>query len=75
VCVGIPMRLLRVDGDTGVVESGGLEIEISLALLADPVVGDHVLVHAGFALEKLDEREAGETLALLEQMARLGQEE
>jgi hydrogenase expression/formation protein HypC len=69
------MRLVRVDGGKGVVQAGGLEITISLELLADAAVGDHVLVHAGFALERLDEREAMETLAMLEQMARLGEEE
>lgn len=74
MCVGIPMRLVRVDGRWGVVEAGGLEITICLELLEDPAVGDHVLVHAGFALERLDEREAMETLAMLEQMARLGRE-
>jgi hydrogenase expression/formation protein HypC len=68
------MRLVRVDGKTGVVEAGGLEITISLELLEAPAVGDHVLVHAGFALERLDEREARETLAMLEQMARLAEE-
>jgi len=68
------MRLVRVDGRWGVVEAGGLEITICLELLEDPAVGDHVLVHAGFALERLDEREAMETLAMLEQMARLGRE-
>ncbi len=73
MCVGIPMRLVRVDGDTGVVEAGGLEVRISLVLIEDPAVGDHVLVHAGFALERLDEAEAAETLALLEQLARAGE--
>ncbi|MBW2262037.1 MAG: HypC/HybG/HupF family hydrogenase formation chaperone [Deltaproteobacteria bacterium] len=75
MCIGIPMRLVRIEGDSGVVESGGLEVRISLALLADPAVGDHVLVHAGFALEKLDEKEAEETLALLRQIVRLGGEQ
>lgn len=62
------MRLIRVDGDEGTVESGGLELRVSLALLAHPAVGDWVLVHAGFALERLDRQEAEETLAMLREM-------
>ena len=68
MCVGIPMRLRAVDGDRGLVEEGGLEVEVSLALIDGPRVGDHLLVHAGFAIERLDPEEAAETLRLLREV-------
>ncbi len=61
------MRLVRREGDLGVVEQGGLEIKASLALLPEVEQGDYVIVHAGFAISRLDAEEAAETLDLLRQ--------
>ncbi len=60
------MRLIKNNGITGVVELGGLEREIGLQLVENVNVGDYVIVHAGYAIQKLDEREAAETVALFE---------
>ncbi len=65
MCLAIPMRLREVCGELGKVELGGVLREVSLVLLPEARVGDHVLVHAGFAIEALSEAEAAETLALL----------
>ncbi|HHT9126116.1 MAG TPA: HypC/HybG/HupF family hydrogenase formation chaperone [Candidatus Brocadiia bacterium] len=62
------MKLIKNNGVTGVAELGGLEREIGLQLLENVKVGDYVIVHAGYAIQKLDEKEAAETVALLEGM-------
>lgn len=68
MCLGIPMKLLKIEGERAIAEVGGAEREISIALLDDLKVGDYVIVHAGFAIEKLDEKEALETLELIREI-------
>lgn len=68
MCLAIPMKLLERDGERGTVEVGGARSTIMLSLLPDARVGDWLVVHAGYALEILDEQEAALTLALLKQM-------
>lgn len=68
MCLGIPMRLTEIHDDSGTVESEGLEVEVSLLLIEQPAVGDYLLVHAGFAIERLDPERAQETLDLIRQM-------
>jgi hydrogenase expression/formation protein HypC len=68
MCWAIPTRLVEIDGQIGKVEIGGTVREIGLQLLEDPQVGDYVLIHAGFAIEKVDEEEAFETLRLLAEL-------
>jgi hydrogenase expression/formation protein HypC len=65
MCVGIPMKLIAIEGELGTVEASGVEREIGLALLEHPRIGDYVLVHAGYAIEQIDPEEAQATLALL----------
>ena len=67
MCIGIPMRLSARDEELGTVEQSGLVYQVSLALLEEARVGDYVLVHAGFAIARLDPEEANETLDLLRQ--------
>ncbi|MGZ4358212.1 MAG: HypC/HybG/HupF family hydrogenase formation chaperone [Gaiellaceae bacterium] len=72
MCLGIPGQIVElVDSERGTVraEIGGVRRRVSVALLeGDPVPGEWVLVHVGFALQRIDEREAQETLALLVEM-------
>lgn len=75
MCLAIPARLFRVEGDRGRVELAGVEREVSLMLLPDAQVGDYLIVHAGYAIQKLDEQEAQETIKLLHEIARAGEEE
>jgi len=65
VCLGIPMKLVRVDGTVGTAEVDGVSRKVMLDLLPEAAVGDYVIVHAGYAIQSLDEKEAKETLALL----------
>ena len=66
MCLGVPMQVISIDGSDIVAEIDGVRREASLMILDDQVeVGDFVIVHAGFAISKLDEEEARETLALM----------
>jgi hydrogenase expression/formation protein HypC len=67
MCLAVPGRLARVEGDVGFVEFAGAERRIGLMLLPDARVGDYVLVHAGYAIQRMDEAEATETLRLLDE--------
>ena len=62
MCLAVPMQLMEVDGQRGVVLSGGVRLAVGLDLVEAPVVEDWVLVHAGYAIAVLDEAEARETL-------------
>ena len=64
------MRLIHKTGVQGRVETGGVARDVGLDFLPDANVGDYVLVHAGFAIQRLDETEALKTLALFEEMER-----
>jgi hydrogenase expression/formation protein HypC len=69
MCLGVPARILEKNEDAAVVELGGVRREVSLMLLDDISVGEWVIVHAGFAIEKLSEEEAEQTLVLLREIA------
>ncbi len=62
MCVGVPMRLVEIDYPFGVAEAKGVRRNIGLQLLPEGEIkiGDYVIVHVGFAIEKLDKREADE---------------
>jgi hydrogenase expression/formation protein HypC len=69
MCLAVPARVTEMrDGLLGLVELGGVVREASFMLLPDVAVGDYVLLHAGYALQKVDTAEAEETLRLLAEM-------
>ena len=68
MCVAVPGQVESVEGVSAVVEVGGATVKARVDLVPDAQVGDWVLIHAGFALEKVDEEYARETLALLAEM-------
>ena len=71
MCLAIPMKLIKIEGNKGVVELSGVKKEISLTLLKKVKVGDYLIIHAGFAIEKLNEEEAKKTLAIWEEIGSL----
>jgi len=76
MCLAIPARVIQIgEQNLGLVELGGVVREASFMLLPDVRLGDYVLLHAGYALQKLDEAEAEETLRLLSEMAEAGRAE
>ena len=60
------MKLVKINGVTGIAELGNLQREIGLLLVENANVGDYVIVHAGYAIQKLDEEEALKTISLFE---------
>jgi hydrogenase expression/formation protein HypC len=74
MCLAIPAEVLRVKGNKGLVDYGGLEQEVSLDLVEDVHPGDYVLVHVGFAIEKLSKEAALETLAIFKELESIEQE-
>ena len=73
MCLAVPVKVLQIDGLKALVELGGLTRQASLMLVPDTRVGDYVLLHAGFAIQKLDEKEAEETLRLFAEIAEGGE--
>ncbi|ASJ14502.1 HypC/HybG/HupF family hydrogenase formation chaperone [Thermococcus radiotolerans] len=62
MCLAIPGRIIEITGKTAVVDFGGVRREVRLDLLPEVEVGDYVIVHTGFAIERLDEERALEIL-------------
>jgi len=60
------MKLIKIDGDEGIAEAGGLRKNVNLSFMRNVKVGDYILIHAGFAIEKVKEEEARKTLKALE---------
>jgi hydrogenase expression/formation protein HypC len=78
MCLGVPGKVLSIEENPsgmrmGKVSFGGIAREVCLAYVPEAQVGDYVIVHAGFAISKLDEAEAMEVFALLDEMAASGQ--
>lgn len=78
MCLALPGRILEIYENAGIrmakVDFGGIEKEVCLAYLPELAVGDYTIVHVGFAITKLDEEAALETLALFKQMGMLDEE-
>ena len=70
MCLGIPAKVVEVEpSKEGKVDYLGTKVKTNFALLDDVKVGDWVIVHAGFAISKLEEKEAQETMNLLRELA------
>jgi hydrogenase expression/formation protein HypC len=65
MCLAIPSRITKIENNMATIDVEGIQREASLLLLEDARIGDYVIVHAGFAIQKLDEAAARETLDLL----------
>lgn len=71
MCLAVPMKVISLKGGVGVAEMSGVKREISFIMLPEAQIGDYVIVHAGFAIQKLNEEEAQKTLDLFREMAAL----
>jgi hydrogenase expression/formation protein HypC len=75
MCLATPMKIERiVDARRAVVSEGSVQVEIDVSLLKDPKPGDHVIVHAGYAIETLTLADAQERLELFRKLAELSGE-
>ncbi|MFO7922904.1 MAG: HypC/HybG/HupF family hydrogenase formation chaperone [Bacteroidales bacterium] len=68
MCLSIPARIEVIEGEYAVVSFGGNSYRAGLHLLENVKAGDYVLLHAGFAIQKIDLQEAEETLRLIDEM-------
>ena len=64
MCLAIPARVVTVEGDTAKVDFGGVTRPVSIAFLENIEIGDYVIVHTGYAIQKMDREEAEKTLEL-----------
>ena len=77
MCLALPAKVVSIDNvtDTAKVSLDGILKEVSLSLVENVCIGDYVLIHVGFALNKLDEEEAILTLKAFEELARVNKAE
>ena len=70
MCLAVPMKITAIDGFQCTCEAKGIEREVSLFMLQDETieVGDHILVHVGYAIQKVSEEEAAESWALFDEV-------
>lgn len=68
MCLALPLKLIKIEGKNGVGERGGVGRDVRLDFIKEPALGDYVLVHAGFAIEKLDPVKAAENLEAYEEL-------
>ena len=68
MCLAIPFQLIEINGSVAVGEALGMRREIRVDFIPEPKIGDYVIVHAGFAIERLGETQALEDLEAWEEM-------
>ncbi len=72
MCLGVPMKVKTIENEVAICEIDGVQREASLMMLDGVEVGDYVLIHAGFAIEKIDDDEAQLTLKALREALDMG---
>ena len=68
MCLAIPLKIVSIKGKMGIGELGGVKRKVSLILLDKVKIGEYVLLHAGFAISKIETKEAEELLQLFREM-------
>lgn len=72
MCLSIPAEIIALDGDMAKVSIGGAITDASVQLIEDPKVGDFVLLHTGFAIERISPEEAEENMRYLKELGLAG---
>lgn len=72
MCLGVPMQVKTIENEVAICEIDGVQRDASLMMLDDVKIGDYVLIHAGFAIEKIDDDEAQLTLKALREALDMG---
>jgi len=75
MCIAIPSKIVKIENNIGIIDVDGVQRQASLLLLEDPKVGEYVIVHAGFAIKKIDEEAAMETLMILREALAFAEKE
>ncbi len=68
MCLSIPAKIVSINGYLAEVSAGGAIFKAGIQMIEDPKPGDYILLHAGFAIQKINAEEAAETLKLFEEM-------
>ena len=68
MCLSIPAKIVSIDGTMAEVSAGGAIFKAGLHMIENARVGDYILLHAGYAIQKISKKDAEETLRLLEEM-------
>jgi hydrogenase expression/formation protein HypC len=68
MCLSIPAKIISVKGDTAEVSAGGALFNADVRMIENPSAGEYILLHAGFAIQKINENDAEDTLKLLREM-------
>jgi hydrogenase expression/formation protein HypC len=68
MCLSMPAKIISVEGDMAEVSVGGTLFKAGLQMIEDAKPGDYILLHAGFAIQKISEEDANETMRLLNEM-------
>lgn len=72
MCLAVPAKIIEIkEGQMATVESEGVMKDISISMIENPAIGDYVIVHVGYALNKIDEDEAKKTFDLIEQLEKM----
>jgi len=71
MCLAIPSKIVKIEDNVATIDVDGVRREASLLLVENPEIGDYVIVHAGFAINKINEEDALESLKLLREAASL----
>ena len=69
MCLAIPLRLVEIDGMNAMAEAAGIRRKVRVDFIREPKVGEYVIVHAGFAIERLNEQQALENLQAIQEVA------
>jgi hydrogenase expression/formation protein HypC len=68
MCLSVPARVVKIDGKMAEVSVGGAVFSAGLHMMENIRIGDYILLHAGFAIQKISEKEALETIRLLKEL-------
>jgi len=68
MCLAVPMKIISIEGDFAVVEAGRIRQRACIQMLPKVKTGDYVLIHAGFAIEKVDSQKARESLRMFDEI-------
>jgi len=69
MCLAIPGKIVSIDGNTALVDFDGIEQEVIIALVLNPEVGKYVIIHAGYAIEQMEEKDAMEAIEQWKEIA------
>ena len=68
MCLAVPLKLIQINGNTAVGEAMGMTRSIRVDFIKEPRIGDYVMVHAGFAIERLPQQQAEDDIAAWEEV-------